>query len=152
MKKKIPPYNCILWDTNQRNIKFYDIMPYLVDCWEDEKKRKHKTWNRDFDNSDKEIDDTKMPETFEEFKRFVDKKSMYQFWSRCEYEVIVSAWPPHPKRDEDGNIKTYNYDIYNSEKRSIPTIDFYDEKLDVYRQIEANIDVLTKHFMSYVNS
>lgn len=36
---------------------------------------------------------------------------MYYFWSKCEYEVIVSAWPPR-----EGS----------------------DRKLDIYYQLEAN--------------
>jgi len=147
MKKIIPPYYCINWDANHNKIEYYDIMPYLVDCWKEERKHKHKHWNNE-DN--KGVDNTRMPETFEEFKQFVLGNSFYRFWSRCEYEVIVSAWPPHPRRDESGNIKMFNYDVYFPEKYIVSTIDFYDDKLDIYQQIKANIDVITKHFMDYI--
>lgn len=118
MKRKIPPYKVILWDVNRDNVEYYDIMPYLVECWKEEKKRKHKIWNRDSE------DNTKMPETFDEFKKFVLGESQYRFWSRCEYEIIVTGWP----------------------------IQKHEEKIDAFDQIEANIDVLTKHFMEYINS
>ena len=49
-------------------------MPYLVACYKDEKKNKR-------------------PKTFDEFKEFVKSKSMYMYWSRCEYEIIISDCP-----------------------------------------------------------
>jgi len=151
MKKKIPPYYCINWGINSKDMEFYDIMPYLVDCWKEEKKHKHKLWNISFEGDKIKGHDEKMPESFEDFKRFINYHAHYRFWARCEYEVIVSAWPPHPRKDENGNIKMFDYDVYYPEKRTIPTIDFYDHKLDIYQQIKANIDVITKHFMDYIN-
>ena len=41
---------------------------------------------------------------------------MYQWWSRCEYEIIISDWPPSGK----------------------------EEKWDVYKQIEMNLDLITR--------
>ena len=66
----------------------------------------------------------KTPETFEECKKFILDKSMYMYWSRCEYECIVHCWP----------VKKNEY------------------KLDVYEQIEMNIDVITKHFMNQITN
>jgi len=120
MKKNVPPYYVILWDVNKDNIEFYDIMPYLVSRWKEDKKRRHKIWV-DREES-KVVDDTKMPETFEEFKQFVLSNSFYQFWARCEYEVIVTGWPVHKN----------------------------EYKLDAYEQIKQNIDVVATHFMNYI--
>lgn len=39
---------------------------------------------------------------------------MYYFWSKCEWEIIISGWPP---RD-----------------------DFNDAKIDVYDQVKLNWD------------
>lgn len=117
MKKTIPPYRVVNWDFNRDEIEFYDIMPYLVSIWKEEKKRKHKVFC-DFDK-----DRLRMPETFEEFKRFILDVSLYNFWARCEYEVIVTGWPVQKR----------------------------EHKLDVYEQIKNNIDVVTKHFMDYVH-
>ena len=65
-----------------------------------------------------------IPKTFEEYKDFILRKSKYQFWSRCEYECIVHGFP----------VKKNEY------------------KLDVYEQIEMNIDVITKHFINQINN
>ena len=118
-QKNIPTYNVILWDINHDQIEYYDIMPYLIDCWKDEKKRRHKIWDYEHKFSK---DDTRMPETFDEFKDFIEKNCQYRFWSRCEYEIIVCGWPK-------GKNET---------------------KIDAYDQIMQNIDIVTGLFMNYV--
>ena len=107
MKKIIEPYYVIIWDFNRDQIKKWNIMDYLIACYKETKKFKK----------------LKTPETFEECKKFILAKSMYKYWSRCEYECIVHCWP----------VKKNEY------------------KLDVYEQIEMNIDVITKHFMNQIN-
>lgn len=71
------PFYVIHYETNSRKFEKYDIMPYLVRCYKEAKKKKH-------------ID---CPSTFEEFKKFVERNSKYMYWARCEYEVILSDWP-----------------------------------------------------------
>ena len=64
-------------------------------------------------------------------EEFIDKlKSslMYYFWSKCEWEVILSDWPPSPK--ERG---------------------FKQEKVDVYRQVRLNWNVFTEYVWEHRN-
>ena len=114
---QIPSFYTLTWDVNRDEVEYYDIMPYLVSVWEEDKVRKHKIWFKSLD------DDTKEPATVEEWKKAILAASRYRFWFRCEYEIIVSGWPV--------------------EKRKV--------KLDVFNQINANIDVVTKLFMEYVS-
>ena len=123
MKKKIISYNTIVWNSGRNEIEYYDIMPYLIDMWNQEKKRAHKLWNVDFSENDKKVDDSKMPATFDEFKKFILQEARHQYWARCEYEVIIQDWPCQKK----------------------------EQKIDVFQQIEANIDVITNIFMQNVN-
>lgn len=111
-KKNVMPYNVIVWDINRDAISYYDIMPYLINMWDVERKSKHKVF----------VDGTEMPSDREGIKAFILSVSKYQFWCRCEYEVIVTSWP----------------------------VGKSDHKLDVYQQIENNIDVITDHFIKYV--
>lgn len=148
MKKIAPSFKVINWDFNSDNIEYYNIMPYIIDCWKEDKKKKHKIWaiwfNNEIDDEDirlghskglmpnkaieknlskkSKIDDTKMPQTFEEFKFFIDKYCFNRFWSRCEYEVIVTGWPV--------------------QKNEV--------KIDIYDQISNNIDIITESFMNYI--
>lgn len=125
--KDTPHYYCINWDFNIDNIEYYDIMPYLIETWEEQsRKLKNRLRNlkrhkeRDFKAEANCI----MPSTFEGIKEWIKDESMYQFWSRCQYEVIVTGFP--------------------QQKREY--------KLDIYEQIEMNIDVITKIFMEYLNT
>lgn len=45
----------------------------------------------------------------------LDRQCMYYFWAKCEYEVIVSAWPPKEGSDRKIDIYTQlkeNWDIF----------------------------------------
>ena len=98
-------FNVIIYDPNLREFVKYDIMPYLIRIY-NEKKEKKET----------------LPETFDEFKNFVKSESQYQFWARCEYEIILIDWPCQQKY----------------------------EKWDVYKQIMMNLDIVTKVFMENI--
>ncbi len=50
----------------------------------------------------------------EQFAEAVRHSLMYYYWSKCEWEVILTSWPPHS--------------------------DFHDEKIDVYDQVRLNWD------------
>lgn len=154
MKRNIPPYKVLLWDVNRNTVEYYDVMPYLVNCWKEDKKRKVKVWG------DKQTGE--MPKTFDEFKTFVTRTCRYMFWSRCEYEVLVTAWPTRiPKTTKEEILRLADEisglsddesknKLYEFTENKVYSIDF--EKIDAYDQIEANIDVLTTHFMNYINS
>lgn len=64
------------------------------------------------------------PITFDEFKQFVKDKSMYMYWSRCEHEIVCSSII-------DENVK---------------------KKIDIYWQIQMNIDLITEIFIKNVTS
>lgn len=97
------PFNVINFNFNANKFEPYDVMPYLVKCYLSEKKDKR-------------------PVTFDEFKEFVKSTSMYMYWSRCEYEIILSDWPNH------GTYK----------------------KIDIHWQIMNNIDIVTNVLMENV--
>ena len=103
MKKSIKPFNVINFNINSGEFGVYDVMPYLVECYQNEKK-------------------SKRPVTFDEFKEFVKSQSMYMYWSRCEYEVILLDWP---------NQKKY-------------------KKIDIHWQIMNNINIVTNVLMENV--
>lgn len=98
-------YNVILWDINKREFIPYDIFPYL-----------RKEYQRAIEREEE-------PKTFDEFKEFIRKESMYMWWSRCQYEILLSDWPCQT------TIK----------------------KIDVHYQIMMNIDIITKLFMEEIN-
>lgn len=104
MKKNPKPFYTIIYNINKKEFSPYNIMPYLIDEYKKEKKKK------------------KQPNTFEEFKQFIAGASMYQYWSRCEYELILTSWPNEDKK----------------------------EKIDIHNQIMMNIDRITEVLMDNV--
>ena len=62
--------------------------------------------------------------TKEEFSDLLDKYLMYYFWSKSEYEILVTGWPPSHKDAE--------------------------KKIDIYRQItDLNWEVFVDYVWSY---
>ena len=94
-------FNVIIYDINRKKFKPYDVMDFFVDEYNEEENK---------------------PKTFDEFKEFVERKSMWRFWSRCEYEIILTDWPPSG----------------------------VEEKWDIHRQILMNIDIITEILMENV--
>lgn len=94
-------YNVLVWNPTKDSHEWYDVLPYfqkeIVGLVKRRRIRK------------KDI-------TYDWLSDFVRKEAKYQFWARCEYEIIVSGWPVHNNH----------------------------EKLDVYDQIAANFDTVTK--------
>lgn len=92
----------IVYDINHRTFTPYDVIPYLKKCY--------------YEATDK-------PKTLEEFKNFVEHESKYQWWSRCEYEIILSNWPGQDQQ----------------------------KKIDVHYQVMTNLDIVTKVLMESIN-
>lgn len=96
-------FNVIIYDSNFNKFITYDIIPYLVSEYKETKFKPH---------------------TLEEFIEFIINKSRYQWWSRCEYEVVLQSWP-------SGRAE---------------------EKIDVHWQVMMNIEIIAKILMSEVSN
>lgn len=103
-------FNVLIWDFNHDRLETYDVLPYFRKCFNEvvEFSKKNKP--------DSNSDWWKIPQTVDDFKEFIKRKSQYQFWSRCEYEMICHGWPVHKN----------------------------EYKLDVHEQIMMNIDVIAE--------
>lgn len=99
----IKSFNVIYQNINTQKFEPYDVIPYFIDEY-------------------KELNSKSRPKTFEEFKEFIKKESLYMFWARCEYEIIIAGWP-------------------NKETQ---------EKWDIHRQIMMNIDIVTRLVMESI--
>lgn len=103
------PFNVLLFEFNKNKPTYYDIMPYLISQYEKLSKRKKSNFH-----------------TFEDYKKFIQTELQYQYWSRCEYEFLISHWPQRDLKD-----------VY---------------KIDVYEQCMMNIDTITEVFISNIKS
>ena len=125
MKKE---FNVLVYNINSKKFESYNVIPYLLSCYEKKEEK---------------------PKTFDEFKEFIKRKSQYQWWARCEYEIVLGPWPytasPSERYDKKGenDIKVWkeHWDKHLEECK----------KIDVYLQVMMNIDVITNLFMDIVN-
>lgn len=84
-----------------KSFERYDIMSYLVNQYKVLKKK---------------------PVSLEDFKKLIRDSSMCQWWSRCEYEIIISHWP------DNGTS----------------------EKWDIHKQVMMNIDIIAEVLMDNI--
>jgi hypothetical protein len=133
-KKKI--FNVLEYDFNNRTRKYYNVLPYFRKSWK-KKSYQHMT------------DVGKKPSNKKELKKWIINISQYLFWSRCEYEFLMGAWPfgsykmnedimEYLNNNPDFNIKNYNDNV---DFINIIIRDMY--KIDVHEQIMMNIDIIT---------
>lgn len=94
-------FNVCIFEPNSKKFVYYDVMPYLKETYKKEKLKL---------------------KTFDEFKEFVIKESRYQFWSRCEYEIVLVDWPCQK----------------------------IEKKIDIFDQIMMNVDLITKLLMDEI--
>lgn len=119
-------FNVIIYDFNSKKFKSYDIIPYLLLRWEEFLKKAIFV--------DDPLDYWKIPTTFEEYKNWIDGELKYQYWGRCQYELVLSPWPPKENEEREMIL----------EKNSA-------EKWDIYQQCVMNIDIIAQIFIEIVN-
>lgn len=71
-KMQLNNFYVINYNINKREFVKYDIIPYLLNRYEELKDK---------------------PKDFEEFKSHILKWSRYHWWARCEYEILLVDWP-----------------------------------------------------------
>lgn len=119
-------FNVIGYNINRKKFVPYNVIPYLVSQYKIKKDK---------------------PKTFDEFKEFVKNESQYQWWARCEYEVILSPWPytlsPSERAKEENNVEAWKEHWKKHLKEC--------QKIDVYYQVMMNLDVITNLVMESIN-
>lgn len=106
MAKKINfHWNVWVWDINHDDLKSYDVGEYFVTAY-------------------KAIKKAKRPVTRDEVNDFLRKEASYNFWSKCEYELIIHAWPKFKNTC----------------------------KVDVYDQLQLNWDLFVDMFYNAIKS
>lgn len=102
-----PTWNVFIEDMNQKRIIVYNVFDhsgFLNDC--------NLAW--EVSNND-----------FSKFKNYVETSMLYFYWRRCEWEIIISDFPP-----------------CNT---------FKEKKTDVYEQIKINWNIFIEYLWRYYN-
>lgn len=103
----------------------------------------HYSFNRDVENDLKKYKDK------DEFAQRLKSNLMYYFWSKAEYEVIITSWPPHIKTSELDRLNAEREETlkkYNREPYCLYVNTDVAEKVDIYDQVMNNWDI----FLDYV--
>lgn len=100
---------CVEWGFNEKRPRLINVMR-AINIDDLKKKLKYKGKKPTKYNSIK---------NYEELREYLKSQFMCRFWCRCEYEMIVTSWPP--RNDIDGT------------------------KIDVFDQIAPNIDRITEY-------
>lgn len=87
--------------------------------------------------------------TKDKFAEQLRRSLMYWFWSKSEYEVVISSWPVYIDKAELNRLNTECEEYYNKWGHYPYKIDVapdVGEKVDIYSQIMMNWD----QFIDYV--
>jgi hypothetical protein len=49
----------------------------------------------------------------EQFEEQLRRELMYYFWSKCEWEIVLTRWPPFETSDERFNRTSEKVDVYD---------------------------------------
>jgi hypothetical protein len=129
MKNIKKPYFSVIYNEFGRGIKFKNIFDFvqigiILKELKKLKKKLNTAYGKDDGSFQKIIENMIWDEKRRKHKFTVDelldlelhRKCMYYFWSKCEYEVIVTGWP---------DTKT-------------------ERKIDIYDQLDANWETFKK--------
>lgn len=128
-------FNVLIYKNGK--VEHYDVLPYFRNSWKEKynKEEKDKIKAAKYNAKRKEL-----------FKQWVRGRSLYMFWARCEWEMLLANWPFGSYRMKEEMKKflqnPINLDDYtqclNFENIIIGDM----HKIDVHRQIEMNIDII----------
>jgi hypothetical protein len=77
-------------------------------------------------------------------KEEIRKSLMYHFWAKCEWEVVITDWPPHISNDELERLNKEKEEYIRSWDREPFSLSYNPsvcKKIDVYEQIMNNFDL-----------
>lgn len=93
-------------------------------------------------------------ETKEEFANEVKQSLMYYFWSRAEYEIVLTSLTCNIDKKELDRLNT-EYEEYNTKYGHYPyQISVYPtvgKKVDVFSQVELNFDAFIDYCWNNCN-
>lgn len=131
-------FNVLHLNFNKNEVEPYDILPYFRDCW------KAKCYKEEVNK----IKETKSKnKRIELLKKFIQDRSLYMFWARCEWEFLVAHWPFGSKQMYE-DLKIFwkdcpDIDDYTNTIKLDNIIIQDMDKIDVHKQIMMNIDIIT---------
>ena len=77
--------------------------------------------------------------TYEKFSHEIKRSAQYYFWSKSEYEVVITSWPPYINHDEYNRItEEMAKRDYTQTHRPLNIRPVVGEKIDIFDQLMLN--------------
>lgn len=131
-------FNVLHLNFNKNEVEPYDILPYFRDCWKAKYYKEEINKIKEAKSKNKRI---------ELLKNFIQDRSLYMFWARCEWEFLVAHWPFGSKQMYEDLKKFWkdypDIDDYTNTIKLDNIIIQDMDKIDVHKQIMMNIDIIT---------
>ena len=87
-------------------------------------------------------------DNFTLFSEKVKRALQYCFWSKSEYEVVITSWPPYVESEEIDKLAREKEERlksnYSGFRRSTVCLSV-EEKVDIYDQVMLNWDLFIKY-------
>lgn len=94
-------------------------------------------------------------ETKKEFAEELHKDLIYYFWSKAEWEVVITPWTPHITISELNRLNEEREKIlkkYDKEPCRLYVNPEVGEKIDIYDQVMLNWDLFVDYVWSHKKS
>ena len=138
-RKQLASFKVMTFNFNKNVVEFYDIIPTFVN--EIKNRKPYKSGEFDVYKH--------KPRTKQEVKDLVNRLGHYFYWSKCEWEIVVSSWPTsYDKEKFDSWVKNTDFSK-DFTWWDIPDFRNNEQKIDVWSQIEANIDLIVDILCDY---
>ena len=99
----------------------------------------------------KAIKQYKKDQDLNNFKEEVRHQLMYSYWSKAEYEVVITSWPPYMDVENIDKLKqeVEEHNSKYSERKqlrvNVPLT--ISEKIDISDQVMLNFDIFFKYIL-----
>ena len=106
----------------------------------------------DFKEDVEEIDIKNI--SYKDFKNQLDRLTLYYFWSKCEYEIVITSWPPFiTKEDAYKMMNQFEKDSKRYEREALVVNANLEvgEKIDIYKQLHLNWDAFCDYTYNELN-
>lgn len=125
-------WNVYVENVNDRKIEVYNIFD-------------HRRFMDDLVDIDKICG--KEDGNFPQFKAAVKKELMYYFWGKCEWEVVITSWPPYVDEIEVNRLEKTKQQYIKDYGRFVRTsVDLETSwKIDVYDQVMMNWEAFIRY-------
>ena len=121
-------WNVYNHDINRREIKTYNVF-------------KHNSFREDVEELLKEN------LNYDEFSEKLNRIAQYYFWSKAEYEIVITSWVPHIDNEELDRVdkEREEHPRYLSHYVNLEV----EEKLDFYDQLHLNWERFVEYVLSF---